>query len=88
MNPLSNWIRKALTRRQIKQTGKRTRKIEYVEIPPSERLVYTVQFCLISLAALTAIEIVHIIALKSFNQSIFSTISGIIGTLIGVFLAK
>jgi len=40
------------------------------------------------LAALTAIEIVHIIALKSFNQSIFSTISGIIGTLIGVFLAK
>ena len=82
MNPLSSWIRKALTRRQIKQTGKRTRKIEYVEIPPSERLVYTVQFCLIS------IEIVHIIVLKSFNQSIFSTISGIIGTLIGVFLAK
>ena len=88
MNPLSNWIRKALTKRQIKQTGKKARKIEYVEIPPSERLVYAVQFCLISLAALTAIEIAHIITLKSFNQTVFSTISGLIGTIIGVFLAK
>ncbi|RLI20386.1 hypothetical protein DRO54_06450 [Candidatus Bathyarchaeota archaeon] len=87
MNLLSNWIRKALTRRQIKH-ARRPRKIEYVEIPPSERLVYAVQFCLISLAALTAIEIAHIIALKSFNQTVFSAISGLIGTLVGVFLAK
>jgi len=40
------------------------------------------------LATLTAIEIAHIIALKSFNQTVFSTISGLIGTIIGVFLAK
>ena len=83
----SKWIRRALTRREIKRKGK-TKKIEYVEIPPSERLVYTVQFCLIALTTLTVIETVHIIVLKTFNETVFSAISGLIGTIVGVFVAK
>ena len=59
-----------------------------MEIPPSERLVYTVQFCFISLTTLTAIEIAHIIVLKNFNDAVFSAISGLIGTIVGVFIAK
>ena len=87
MIQFSKWIRKALTKRELKRKG-RMRKIEYAEIPPSERLVYTVQFCFIALTTLTAIEIAHIIVLKAFNETIFSVISGLIGTIVGVFIAK
>lgn len=84
--PLAKWISKALTRHEFHRIG-RAKKLERIEIPPSQRLVYGVQFCFIALCLLTAIEIVHIVALHSFNETIFTAISGLTGTLLGVFLA-
>jgi len=43
---------------------------------------------LIALTTLTVIETVHIIVLKTFNETVFSAISGLIGTIVGVFVAK
>jgi len=85
-NSLAKWIIKALTRYEFRRIG-RTKKLERIEVPPSQRLVYGVQFCFIALGMLTAIEIVHIVVLRSFNEAIFSAISGLIGTIVGVFLA-
>jgi len=83
----SRWIRKALTKHEFKQAG-RIKRLKKVEVPPSEKLVRLVQFCLGAIIALTAIEIVHILILKTFNQTVFSAISGLIGTIVGVFTAK
>ena len=85
-NPLTKWIIKGLTRQEFHRKGK-AKKLERIEIPPSQRLVYGMQFCFIALAMLTAIEIAHIIVLHSFNEAIFSAISGLIGTILGMFLA-
>jgi hypothetical protein len=78
---------KALTRHEFRRKG-RAKKLERIEIPPSQRLVYGVQFCFIALGMLTAIEITHIVVLHSFNEAIFSAISGLIGTIMGVFLTR
>jgi hypothetical protein len=84
-NPLARWIIKPLTRHEYHR-GVKANRLVRIEIPPSQRLVYGVQFCFIALGTLAMIEIVHIIVLHSFDEAIFSAISGLIGTILGVFL--
>ena len=85
MNSLRSWIRKALTRREYRRTG-RSKKIERIELPPSERLVYGLYFALLALVLLTALEAVHIVFLRVFSTEIFSAITALIGTITGIFL--
>ncbi len=87
MNFLRKWITKALTEVHYERRG-RARKIEKIELPPSERLVYGIQFCFVALALLTACEIVYILRLGTFNSEIFSAITGIIGTVTGVIFSR
>jgi len=82
---MKNPIRQALTK-TIRATHKR-KQIE-VKVAPSERLLYAVYFSLGMVACLTVLEVVHLIVLSSWNGEIFSVISGLIGTVTGIFLTQ
>jgi len=84
---LRGLIRKALTRTEVRRAG-RGKKIERVELPPNERLVYGLYFAFLALILLTFLEALHIVFLRSFSSEIFASITGIIGTIVGVFLVS
>jgi hypothetical protein len=84
---LSRWIRRLLTKTVPVQRG-RLKKLEHVEIPPSQRLVLFLQLSIVTLICLSLIEIAHIVVLRSFNWEVFAAISGLIGTITGVFVSK
>lgn len=87
MNSLRSWIRKALTRTEYRRTG-RSKKIERIELPPNESLVYGLYFAFLALILLTALETVHIVFLRAFSTEIFSAITALIGTVTGIFLTS
>ena len=79
------WIRRALTRK-ISVKGSRRGTIREIEVEPSTRLVYGMYFAMVALIALAALEIVHIVYIGSFSSEIFSAITGLIGTIVGVLV--
>lgn len=84
---LKKWIRRALTRTEVQLVGK-GKKTRKVELLPSERLVYGLYFAFLALIALTILEALHIVILKTFNSEIFACITTIIGTILGVFISQ
>ena len=78
---MRNFIKKALTRK-IKLT-RRT-----VEVEPSLRLVYGIYFAIATVICLTILEATYILVLRSFSSEIFSAITGLIGTIVGVLLTS
>jgi len=81
-------IRKALTRTVVRRVGRGGKKLERVELLPSERLVYGLYFAFVGLMALTVLEALCIIFLRWFSNEIFSCITTIIGTILGVFITQ
>lgn len=87
MNSLRGWIRRALTRTEYRRTG-RGKKIERIELPPNDRLVYGLCFAFVALILLTALEAVHMIFLHTFGNEFFAAITTLIGTITGIFLTS
>jgi len=85
MELLKETIRRALTKRVWTRKGRR-KELRLEEIPPSERLVLFVQFTMLTVAALTALELAHLIVLGRWNNEIFAAITGLIGTITGLLL--
>lgn len=86
MDRLRGWIVRALMRVEYRRVG-RGKKFEKVELPPSERLVYGLYFAFVALILLVGLELAHIVFLRSFNEGVFAAITGIIGTISGIFLS-
>lgn len=91
---LKRLIEKALTKTvdiqvQISRSGpkkrQRTAKVQTVEIPPSQKLIYGMYFMMMFFTALTAIQIVHVIFLGCFNNEIFHLMNTLISIIVGVF---
>ena len=89
---LKRWIEKALTKTVVthvpnNRSGKRQRisKLETVEVPPSVKLVYGVYFMIMLFVALSAIQIVHLIVLHTFNSEIFQLMNSVASVMVGVF---
>ncbi len=78
-------IREAFTKTVYiqKDPGK---KLEKVEVPPSEKLVLGVQVAVVSIAGLICLEIAHMAFMGTWNSEIFAAITGLIGTVTGIFL--
>jgi len=74
-------IRRALTRRRV-QRGR------LVQEEPNETLVYVVKFGICMTACLTAIEIAHLALLRTWNSEIFAAITGLSGTVMGIFVGQ
>jgi len=86
---MRGWIRRFLTKRRIRDSGDmKTREVRVQEDLPSERLVSLVQFTIVALVVLSAIEIVNIAVLKCWNAEVFAAMTGLIGTVTGVIIGK
>ena len=75
------WVRRALARERIQRGRIVTEK-------PDEKLVIVVKFGLAMTGLLSGLELVHIVLLGSWNSEIFAAISGLSGTLSGIFVGK
>jgi len=84
---LKNIIRKALTKTVAVQVGTR-KKQKRVQVLPSEQIVYLVYFAIAAFLGLTALEIVHMVFFGVWNSEIFSAITGLIGTISGIFVSQ
>jgi len=84
---LKNIIRKALTKTVVVQVGTR-KKQKRVQVLPSEQIVYLVYFAIAAFVGLTALEIVHMAFFGVWNSEIFSAITGLIGTISGIFISQ
>jgi hypothetical protein len=74
-------IKRALTRRRV-QRGKQ------VSEEPNETLVYVVKFGIGMTACLTVIEVAHLALLRTWNSEIFAAITGLSGTVMGIFVGS
>ncbi len=87
---LRNWLRRALTKTvstyEEDSKGSLRKKTRRVQILPSEKLVYGMSFAIIMLLSLTALEITYMVVFRQFNSEIFSAITGLSGTILGIFL--
>jgi len=84
---LKEKIRNAFTKTVWIQRGKR-KKLERIEAPPSERLVLGIIFAIVALIGLVIIEVAYMAFLRRWNSEIFSAITGLIGTILGVFISQ
>ena len=80
-------IRRALTKERLVTKGQR-RKLEFEEVPPSERVVLLVQFTMVAVGALTVLELAHLTVLGEWSSEVFAAITGLIGTITGVFIGN
>ena len=77
----SGWVRRALARKSV-QRGR------VVTEEPDEKLVIIVKFGLTMTLVFSGLEIAHILLLGGWNSEIFAAISGLSGTLSGIFVGK
>jgi len=82
---MRGWLRKALTCTVRVKKGKRER---LERKPPSERLVLITVFSIVAIAALTIIEVVHLVILGSWNAEVFASITGLTGTVSGIVIGS
>ena len=77
----SGWVRRGLTRQRI-QRGR------VVTEDPDEKLVIVVKFGLAMTLVFSGLELAHILLLGCWNSEIFAAISGLSGTVSGIFVGK
>lgn len=80
---MTDWIKKALTRKTTDKTA-----LVADEAEPNERLVLGVKFAITLTFSLTAIEIAHLALLHTWNSEVFATITGLAGTITGILITQ
>ena len=78
---MSDWIKRALSRKRI-QRG------QVIFEEANERLVLGVKFAIGMTAFLSLLEGAHLVVLGSWSGEIFSTITGLVGTVSGVLIGS
>ena len=86
---MTSWVRRALSRK-TKKTNTRSssgsRKQQVVVVEADERLVYVVNFGIGMTVCLTAVEVAHLLILHVWNTEVFAAITGLSGTIMGIFI--
>jgi len=84
---LSEVVRRLFTKRvTVAVTEGRRRKTHVVEVEPSGNVVYAFILSLVMLTCLSALQIAYLIVMHEWNSEIFTVISGLVGTITGMFL--
>jgi hypothetical protein len=83
---MKDMIKQALTR-TIARKGPRGKE-QIIIIPPNPKLVLGVKFAVAMTVCLTALEIARMALLGKWNSEIFSAITGLSGTVIGIFVGQ
>jgi hypothetical protein len=84
---LTDWIKKALTRR-ITNTTELQQQAQAIEVEPDERLVYGTKFAIGVTFCLSAIEIANLAVLGTWNSEVFASITGLTGTITGILISQ
>ena len=79
-----DWVKRALTRRTKRKGTRGSKEVQVTE--PDERIVYGVKFAIGMTACLSAIEVAHLAFLGSWNSEVFASITGLSGTVLGIFV--
>jgi hypothetical protein len=74
-------IKRALTRRRVERG-------RWIEEEPNEKIVLGVKFAIGMTAFLSALELAHMAIFHAWNAEIFATITGLSGTVIGLFVGQ
>ena len=74
-------IKRALTRRRV-QRGR------MVSEEPNEKLVLGVKFAIGMTACLSLLEVAHMTFLGAWSSEVFAAISGLSGTVVGIFVGQ
>ena len=74
-------IKRALTRRRM-QRGR------WIEEEPNAKLVLGVKFAIAMTAFMSALELAHMALFHSWNAEIFASITGLSGTVVGLFVGQ
>ena len=83
---MRDWIKKALTK-TVQRKGSRG-KTEIIVVQPNEKLVLGVKFAIGMTVCLSALEIAHMAFLGSWNSEVFAAITGLSGTVMGIFVGQ
>lgn len=83
---MGDWVREALMRKTKRKSARSSQQVIVVE--PDDRLVYVVKFAMAMLACLSAVEIAHLALLHIWNSEVFSAITGLAGTVMGIFVGQ
>jgi len=82
---VKNPLRKALSKTIWIQQNPEN-KLQSIEVPPSQKVIYVVVFALAAIIALTVLEVVHMAFLGSWNTEIFAGIMSIVTFILGIFI--
>lgn len=74
-------IKRALTRRRM-QRGR------WIEEAPNDKLVLGVKFGIGMTVCLSMLEVAHMAFMGSWNSEIFAAITGLSGTVMGIFVGQ
>ena len=83
---MADFIKRALTRRIPKKGCRGNQHILIDE--PNEKLVLAVKFAIVMVFCLTALEITYLAVLRTWSSEVFAAITGLSGTVMGVFLGQ
>jgi hypothetical protein len=83
---MTDWVKKALTK-TIQRKGSRG-KTEIIIVQPNEKLVLGVKFAIGMTICLSALEIAHMAFLGTWNSEVFAAITGLSGTIMGIFVGQ
>jgi len=79
---MADLIKRALTKRR--RDGKRPVVVE----EPDERLVLGVKFAIGMTLCLSVLEVAHMAFIGTWNSEIFAGITGLTGSIVGLFVGK
>ena len=84
---MTDWVKKALTRRITDKTALQE-NAEKVVVEPDERLVLGTKFAIAFTFCLSAIEIANLAIMHSWNSEVFAAITGLAGTITGILISQ
>lgn len=84
---MKNLFKKALTKTIWVQQNPES-KLQPIEIPPSQGLVYAVVFAIAAIIALTVLEVAHMAFLGVWNTEIFAGIMSVVTFILGIFIGQ
>lgn len=78
---MADTIKRALTRRRFERG-------RLIVEEPTAKLVLSVKFAIGMTAFMSALELAHLAILHTWNAEIFASITGLSGTVIGLFVGQ
>jgi hypothetical protein len=82
---MTDWIKRALTRKVHR--GPRGKE-QIIIVQPNEKLIYVVKFAICMTICFSALQIAHMAFMHSWNSEIFAAITGLSGTVMGIFVGQ